>query len=127
MSLFSLIPDAIGAENLFIFNLEFNHSRSGSPYLRFDLGISEGETNMVIRQMRLSGGAIRPPQVKLGRRKLDQALLGTKTARRLYSLLCYVVTSYGFPIELRSEKWAIGRIKLTEMKLRKQLEENDNK
>ena len=122
MSFYNLVENPIGNEDFFIFNLEYLVTKTGSPYLRFDLGFSENGTNIVIRQMRLSGGSIGPPQARVGRKKLDQALLGTQTARRLYNLLLYTLGSFPFEVEIKSERWALGRIKMTTGKLEKQNE-----
>jgi len=85
--------------------------------MRFDLGLCSGGNNILIRQMRVSGGIIRPPQVKVGHRKIDQALFGTLVVKRLYHLLSYTLVNYGNPLELKSEKWATSRVKLRESKL----------
>jgi len=122
VSFYHLVPNPIGNEDFFIFNLEYLVTKTGSPYLRFDLGFSENGTNIVIRQMRLSGGSIRPPQARVGRKKLDQVLLGTQTARKLYNLLLYTLGSFPFDVEIKSERWALGRIKMTTGKLEKQNE-----
>ena len=118
MTFFDLVPSPIGNKELFIFNVEFLISRSGHPFLRFDVGVSENGSNMMVRQMRLSGGVIRPPQVRVGRKKVDQALFGAHLSTRIAHLVRYYVESMGFPLELKSDKMMTSRMKMRENKLR---------
>lgn len=117
MSFKNLCEDALGTEELFIFNIEYLVSRAKKPFLRFDVGIG-GPHNVVIRQVRLSGGSLRPPQVKIGWRKLDQALLGAKSAELLYAIVKCYIEEYQLPLEMKPLKSALGRIKLRKDKLR---------
>ena len=118
MTFFDLVPSPIGNKELFIFNVEFLTSRSGHPFLRFDLGVSENGCNIMVRQMRLSGGVIRPPQVRVGRKKIDQALFGAHLSLRIAHLVRYYVESMGFPLEIKSDKMMTSRMKMRENKLR---------
>lgn len=117
----NLTNDALGTEELFIFNVEYLVSRAKKPFLRFDVGVS-GPHNIVIRQVRLSGGSLRPPQVKIGWRKLDQALLGAKSAALLYQIVKCYIEEYQLPLEMKPLKSALGRIKLRKDKLRNPME-----
>lgn len=115
MSFFSLVGSPIGSEDLFIFNHEFLYSKSGKPFFRFDLGLTLGESSLLIRQMRVSGGLIRPPQVRLGRKKINFVQLNNNVCRRLWALLEYILSEFNLTQELRftkSERMATSRIRL---------------
>ena len=122
MSFYDEVDSPIGSEDLFIFNTELLSSRAGIPFFRFDLGIANGGSAVLIRQMRVSGGLIRPPQIRLGFRKINQVLLSSEVASRLWNLLDYVLEEWHLKETLKftkSERMATSRIRLRRKHLEK--------